>query len=345
MSDFRLIPYEIESVVTDIKEIPEGVKMIKAPEIWEEGHKGNGVVVAVIDTGCQTDHPDLKGRIVGGKNFSNAGNGPDDYSDRIGHGTHVAGTIAAVIDGKGVIGVAPEAKLLILQVFDKPVFDPRTGRMEEGADTQNIIKAIDYAINWKGTGQERVRVISMSLGGPNNDPQLHAAIKRAVENDILVVCAAGNEGSFTKGGDCSPIKHEYAYPGAYHEVVEVGAVSLDGRFPCFTNTNPELDLAAPGVNILSTYLNSGYARLNGTSMATPHVSGAAALIINQCEKDFGRRLSEPEIYGQLIKRTVSLGYSKFVEGNGLLDLTFGYASPRNPIPAMIVNENKEPVTV
>src|SRR4051812_48120291 len=106
MSKFRLIPHTVESVVEDITEIPDGVKMIKAPEVWDDGQKGKGVVVAIIDSGCQVDHPDLKGRIIGRKNFVQAEGDITDVKDFSGHGTHVAGTIAAVIDGEGGIGVA-----------------------------------------------------------------------------------------------------------------------------------------------------------------------------------------------------------------------------------------------
>ncbi|KNY25609.1 S8 family peptidase [Pseudobacteroides cellulosolvens] len=312
MGEFRLIPYKVESVTNHAEKIPEGVKMIKAQEIWEESRKGSGVVVAIIDTGCQPDHPDLKDRIIGGKNFTNQGN-DNDFSDQNGHGTHVAGTIAAAVNHSGVVGVAPEANLLILKVLDS----------EGNGTTQGIIDAINYAVSWKGTNGQKVRVINMSLGGRYDDPRLHDAVKNAVSNDILVVCAAGNEGDPWEGGDCSPKKDEFSYPGAYNEVVEIGAIGLDRKFPCFTNTNKEVDLVAPGVNILSTFpqsMQGGYATLSGTSMAAPHVSGAAALLINKCEKEFGRTLTEPEIYAQLVKYTSDLGYDKRIEGNGLLNL-------------------------
>lgn len=312
MADFRLIPYTIESVSEDVKEIPGGVKMIKAPEIWDVSEKGAGVVVAVLDTGCDSSHPDLQGRIIAGRNFTDQGD-PDDFSDVDQHGTHVAGTIGAIINDKGVVGVAPEVSLLIGRVFTKD------SNGDVGASNEDIIKAIEYCIKWRGPNQERVRVINMSLGGPQDDPRLHKIIKEAVNQDILIVCAAGNEGDIGSG-DCSPVKDELSYPGAYHEVVEVGAVDLKGKWPCFTNTNLEVDLVAPGVKILSTIPDGKYAEFSGTSMATPHVVGGAALIINQCEKEFGRNFKEPEIYAQLIKRTKPLGYDRRIEGNGLLEL-------------------------
>jgi major intracellular serine protease len=144
---------------------------------------------------------------------------------------------------------------------------------------------------------------------------LHQAIQKAVDNQILVVCAAGNEGD---GQDSSD---EFSYPASYNEVISVGAINLHRRSSEFSNSNNEVDLVAPGEEILSTYLNGSYAKLTGTSMATPHISGALALIKDIANKNFERNLTEPELYAQLIKRTVPLGSSPKLEGNGLLFLT------------------------
>lgn len=301
-----LIPYTVQEIYQEANEIPEGVQLINAPALWEKGKKGEGVVVAVLDTGCQTTHPDLKDRIIGGRNFTSDYSGNiNNYNDNNGHGTHVSGTIAATENNTGVLGVAPLVKLLVLKVLKK----------DGGGTYQGIIDAIDYAIAWRGTKGEKVRVISLSLGGKTDVPQLHDAVIRAVNNNILVVCAAGNE------GDGSHVTDEYSYPAAYVEAISVGAVDLNKKLASYSNSNDNVDLLAPGSNILSTYLSGKYAKLTGTSMATPHVSGALALIINKAEKDFGRTLSETELYSQLIKRTVSLGYNKKNEGNGLLDLS------------------------
>ncbi|WP_181349575.1 S8 family peptidase [Thalassobacillus sp. CUG 92003] len=305
MDEVNLIPYRTEEVYDTSSDIPEGIEMIEAPALWERTDKGKGNVIAILDTGCQTDHPDLKDRIIGGRNFTADYNGDeDDFRDNNGHGTHVAGTIAAVENGSGVVGAAPNAQLLILKVLSG----------KGGGQYQGIIDAIDYAVNWRGPDNEKVRVISMSLGGPNDIPELHDVIKHAVENDISVVCAAGNE------GDGRAETPEHAYPGAYNEVIQVGAVDYDRKLADFTNTNDEIDLVAPGVDILSTYTDGKYARLSGTSMSTPHVSGGLALIINLAEGQFGRRMSEAEIFSQLVKRTIPVGYTKKAEGNGLLNL-------------------------
>ena len=130
--------------------------------------------------------------------------------------------------------------------------------------------------------------------------------------DILVVCAAGNEGDNNSSTD------EYSYPGAYNEVISVGSIDYKKTAARFTDSNKEVDLLAPGVNIVSTYLNNSYVMLSGTSMATPHVTGALALLIEWSTKEFGRRLTEAELYGQLIKNTETLDMARSLQGNGLL---------------------------
>ncbi|MDA2489968.1 S8 family peptidase [Bacillus cereus group sp. MYBK132-2] len=307
-NEVGLIPFDVLEVVSEVREIPEGVKLINAPAAWEKSEKGKDVVVAVLDTGCQIDHVDLKDRIIGGRNFTTDNNSdPNNYTDMNGHGTHVAGTIAATENNQGVLGVAPQAKLLIVKVLGGP---NGSGAYEW------IINGVNYAVNWRGPNGEKVRVISMSLSGPVDNPELHQAVKNAVNNDVLVVCAAGNN------GDDDHTTNELSYPGSYPEVVEVGAVDLERNAAPFSESNKNVDLVGPGVGILSTYKGGGYATLSGTSMATPHISGGAALIIKHCESEneFGRTLSEDEIYAQLIKRTTALDESKRVVGNGLLDL-------------------------
>jgi major intracellular serine protease len=295
----HLIPYQVNEVVEVVSEVPKGIELIAAPKIWEKS-KGKGITIAILDTGCDITHPDLSERIIGGRNFTNDDDGnPDEYNDYNGHGTHVAGTIAAVENNNGVIGVAPEAGLLILKVLDK-----------NGSGQYDwIINGINYAVDQKAD------IISMSLGGSADVPELHKAIQNAIANQILVVCAAGNE------GDGNDFSDEFSYPASYNEVISVGASSLQRRSSEFSNSNNEVDLVAPGEEILSTYLNGTYAKLSGTSMATPHVSGALALIKDIVNKSYERSLTEPELYAQLIKRTVPLGNSPKLEGNGLLFLT------------------------
>ena len=110
--EMHLIPYVTDEQIMDVNELPEGIKVIKAPELWAKGFKGKDIKIAVLDTGCDINHPDLKDRIVGGKNFTDDDGGKEDViSDYNGHGTHVSGTIAANDSNGGISGVAPEASL------------------------------------------------------------------------------------------------------------------------------------------------------------------------------------------------------------------------------------------
>lgn len=297
----HLIPYKVDNQLFETHQIPEGVDMIQAPSLWNRGFKGKDTVIAVIDTGCDTSHPDLEGRVIASRNFTDDDNGdPEKITDYNGHGTHVAGTIVAINAESGVIGVSPEAKLLILKALAG----------EEGSGSYEwVTSAIEYAVS------QKVDIITMSLGGPIDVPELHDAIKTAMENQILVVCAAGNE------GDGKHSTEEFSYPAGYNEVISVGAVSLQRKSSYFTNSNNEVDVVAPGEKIISTIPGGRYAVFSGTSMSAPHVAGALSLIKNLSESEFERKLTEPELYAQLIKRTIPLGYPKSLEGNGLIYLT------------------------
>jgi len=295
----RLFPYQVAKIDNVDFEVPKGVELIQAPAIWDKS-LGNGITIAILDTGCDINHPDIQDRIIGGRNFTDDDSGnQDEFHDYNGHGTHVAGTIAANKNGLGVAGVAPEANLLIVKVLDA----------NGSGEYDWIVRGIQYAI------EQKVDIISMSLGGPVDVPALHDVIRQAVSNGILVVCAAGNE------GDGAELTEELAFPGGYNEVISVGAVDLNWRSSRFSNSNNEVDLVAPGENIVSTYLDGEYASLSGTSMAAPHVSGALALIKNIANASFERQLTEPELYAQLIKRTVPLEFPPQLVGNGFLFLT------------------------
>lgn len=299
----KLVPFKVESYHNMANEIPWGVQMIQAPDLWAKNEKGAGVVVAILDTGIDINHPDLKDQIIAGRNFTGTG-AVDNFDDDNGHGTHVAGTIAAAENGSGVVGVAPEAKLLIGKVLGK----------DGSGSYQNITKGIKWATDWQGKNGEKVRIISMSLGGSYNDPRMYRAILDAVAKGIIVVVASGNE------GDNNQSTYEYGYPALYNEAVTVAACDQNKKLASFSNNSLEVDIIAGGVNVLSTYPKSQYATLSGTSMATPHISGALALIISIGEKQFKRTLTESEIFALLAKCCCSLGLEKSSEGNGLPEL-------------------------
>jgi major intracellular serine protease len=302
----HLIPFTVQEVKETADTLPYGIKKIEAPCVWETGEKGKGVVVAVLDTGCDVNHPDLKERIIATRNFTREG-GSDDVSDGSGHGTHVCGTIGASEDSRGVVGVAPECQMLICKVLES----------NGSGSIQGIINALEYVRKWTGPNNEKVRVVNMSLGGPDDVPELHRAIQKVVDSGIVICAASGNE------GDNDERTHEFGYPALYNETVTVAASDEKGKLAYFSNNSLEVDCIASGVDVVSTYPGGKYARLSGTSMATPHVSGAIALLINRGEKHFNRSLTEAEIYALLVKHTVPLGYKASSEGHGMVRL--GYA--------------------
>ncbi|MDK2562751.1 S8 family peptidase [Romboutsia sedimentorum] len=279
---------------------PYGIEMIKAKTIWDDSNQGNGIKIAVIDSGCDINHESLKDNIVAVRNFTDEdGKSHNIVVDRVGHGTHVIGTIAANGKNNTIMGVAPKADIYVLKAID------RTG----SGKVSWVVNAIYYAI------EQNVDIISMSLGMPKSTEKLEKAVKEAVNKNILLVCAAGND------GDGNVNDFEYSYPAAYPEVISVGAVDKKGVPANFSNSNLNIDVVAPGVDILSTYPGNQFAVLSGTSMATPHVSGSLALLKNWSKEEFKRNLNETELYAQLIKHTKLLQYSRAVQGNGLVYLS------------------------
>lgn len=297
----KLVPFIMNRGVKSTSKTPYGVNMIQAKSMWNESNRGEGINIAVIDSGCDIEHESLKDNIVAVRNFTDEDKkNPNIVIDRVGHGTHVAGTIAANGNNNTIVGVAPWANLYILKAIDSS----GSGKVSW------VINAINYAV------EKKVDIISMSLGMANNDPKLEKAIKRAVNNNILVVCAAGNE------GDCDSDSEDfqYSYPAAYVDVISVGAVDRKGVPACFSNSNLVIDVVAPGVDVISTFPNNQFASLSGTSMAAPHVTGSLALLKNWSRDEFQRDLTQEEIYAQLIKYTKNLGYPRTIQGNGLVYL-------------------------
>jgi len=296
MPEMKLMPFIVHAVENETAKLPYGPHLMEVPELREKtGEHGNGIVVAILDTGVDINHIGLKDNIIFAMNFTHEGR-VTDVTDGSGHGTHVAGIIKSV---------APEVSLLICKVLDS-----------RGSGTyDSIINGIEYATHWRGPNNERVRVINMSLGGPMDDPRLEKSILDACAAGILVVVASGNE------GDNNPETFEYSYPSSYNECVTVAACDENAKIASFSNEHLQVDVIAPGVRVLSTFPNNRYAVLSGTSMATPFVSGAFALIVGIGEKQFRRELTESELYALLVKTCCSLGYKKSTEGNGLPKLT------------------------
>ncbi len=226
-----------------------GVDRIDADLAWPAGNTGKGVKVAVLDTGIDTDHPDLV--VAGGVNFVGTKEGSttaSDWNDNHGHGTHCAGIIAGRNNTIGVVGVAPDAALYGVKVLS----DSGSGY------TSDIIQGLDWCIS------HGIKVVSMSLGG-SGTTSLKAACDRAYASGVLIVAAAGNSAGAVM------------YPAAYTSVIAVSATTSQNQLASFSNRGSQIELAAPGVSIYSTYKNGGYAHMSGTSMACPHVAGAAVL--------------------------------------------------------------------
>jgi len=228
-------------------EIPWGVRRVGAEAAWART-RGEGSAIAVIDTGIDDSHPDLAGQVAGGFNALSPDR-PQSWRDDEGHGTHVAGTIAAKRDGRGVVGVAPGAKLYAVKVLDKN----GSGRYSD------VIAGIEWAAS------RGIRIANMSLGSAEGSEPLHRAVKAALKAGLLIIAAAGNSGGAVD------------FPGAYPETLAVAASDENDLVADFSSRGPQVNFIAPGVDILSTKMGGGYVRFSGTSMATPHVAGLAAL--------------------------------------------------------------------
>lgn len=302
----KLLPVQYQGIKNYAEEIPANIREIGAEAKWSKGFTGKGVVIAVLDTGCDVNHPDFQDQIIGGYNFtSDDGGDIQIIRDRNGHGTHVAGIIAAKKNGTGVIGVAPDAKLLILKVLNN----------EGNGSILSLIEAIHYAVDWRGPDNEKVTAISLSLGSRQPNDKLHDAVKRAVRHDIAVVVASGND------GDGKVDTNEYRYPGAYQEVISVGA--LNGKeIADFTNTNENIDLYAPGVKVLSTHIDGDFASLSGTSMAAPHVAGAIALLKEEFQHLTNENPTEAEVFSMVMNHTTQ------------------FQGQSSEIPALLLNQNE-----
>lgn len=254
---------------------------------------GQGVKVAVIDTGIDINHPDLKSNIIGGYNAINK---KASFTDDNGHGTHVAGILAAPNNSIGVIGVSYNVSLYSVKVLNG------TGN----GYLSDLIEGIDWCI------KNGIQVANMSLGVADST-SLHDAIIKAYQAGLILVAAAGNN-----------LQDGVKYPAAYPEVISVGASDNNDLIGSFC-PNGKIDITAPGVNIYSTYINGAYLNMTGTSMATPHVTAAAAILVATPAKgdlNGDGKITPSEIKQRLqntSKDLGSLGIDK-IYGSGLLDV-------------------------
>lgn len=282
----RSTAYSLQS-----QRVPWGIERIKAPKVWSK-YRGEGVRVGIIDTGIDRTHPDLKDNIAEACGVLDCNNIDDDN----GHGTHVAGIVAAADNRIGVIGAAPRAKLYPVKAFDSK------GR----GQISNIVDALQKCVD------NNVQVINMSFGFDKRSRALERAISEVNSRGIILVAAAGNSGG----------TNTVMHPARQPEVIAVAASDYKDKVAAFSSNGPEVDIIAPGVDIDSTYLKGGYKTLSGTSMASPHVTGSIALML-------GAGANPKEIRTVLTQTAEDLGHPKEKQGSGLPQVPVAISKTKN----------------
>jgi major intracellular serine protease len=297
MSRFHLFPYESKSIAPQT-ERPWNIEMTNAPVFWLKT-KGDGAVVAVVDTGLDATHPEFAGRVINPRNLTRDG-GPQDVTDVIGHGTHVAGIIAGA-----TAGIAPEARIMPIKVFG-------TG---DGFQFQDAFRLV---LEWNRTAPEGDRVVAVNCSwGGSYDPVMHNFIRQLVADGVAVVCSAGN------AGDEDPETSEiWNWPGFLYEPITVGAVNADGQPAGYSSSYDGIDLGAPGTEVYSAWPGGGYKLLSGTSMAAPHVTGAYALIAAAWKAREGHWPKGGEAEKVLFNHIGKVDADPAFVGLGLLDLAY-----------------------
>jgi subtilisin len=289
--------------------VPWGIDRIYADEVQLGGNSGQGIKVAVIDSGIDYNHEDLKGQYFGGKDFVNIDSDPMDDN---GHGTHVSGTIAAIAgNGIGVVGVAPEVEIYALKVLD--------------ASGSGSFSSIIAALEW--CAKNGIQITNNSYGS-SSDPWV--TVQQAFDNtytinNILHVASAGNAGKLNGRGD------NVGFPAQYASVMAVAATDSSDTRAYFSSTGPTVEISAPGVSIYSTVPNNGYESWNGTSMASPHVAGVAALVMASDSS-----LNNEQVRARLTGTALDLGTAgrDTWYGFGLVDAkkAVGTVTPPNAAP-------------
>lgn len=246
----RVVTNKWQPSPNERKHVPWGITHIGADLLWPT-YLGQGVGVAIIDTGIQNQHPDLKNALGPGYNVLRPGTFPRDDN---GHGTHIAGTIAAYGRRSGIIGVAPATVIHPIKAFDA----------KGSAYVHDLVEGINWCV------ENQIPIINMSFGIHANSPSLRRAVLNAYRHGSIIIASAGNDGN----------QQEIDYPAKYEEVISVGAVDRDNKLASFSNNLGQIDLYAPGVAIDSCHRLRSYRTLSGTSMAAAHVSGALSQLMS-----------------------------------------------------------------
>ena len=295
-----LFPYVQEDVLSlqdAMQKSGWSITAFDLPAAWQKC-KGEDVKVAVLDTGCDLDHPDLRSNILPGINMVDPSKEPWDDNN---HGTHVSGIIAAENNSIGMVGVAPMCKIVPVKVLDR--------------GGNGSLVAVAQGIRW-ATDVAKVDLICMSLGSPNPVQEVRKAIQYAHSKGVVCFVAAGNAG----------LTKSIFYPANYPETIAIGSIDENFHRSSFSNTGDNLDFMAPGNKIFSTIPDNWYAVLSGTSMAAPFATGVAALLLS-CAKKKGsaEKLRTSEGYIEELRRhtvqisDANLGDKKFYQGFGIID--------------------------
>lgn len=227
-----------------------GFDKIGTQKAWDKGYTGKGVKIAILDTGVAT-HSDLA--VAGGVSMVDY---TTSYDDDNGHGTHVAGILAAKRDGVGIAGVAPDAQIYIVKILNS----------QGKGNGLDLLKGINWAID------NDMDIINVSLGTPTSTNLAQQAVDRAINAGIIVVTSSGNTGTADGTGS------NLTFPGTMDSVVTVGAVDENLNRASFSSTGSGVDFVAPGVSIVSTSKTGGYESRSGTSMASPYIAGMFAIL-------------------------------------------------------------------
>jgi len=295
----NLLPFVREDILS-IQDVEQKagweITAFNLPEAWKHT-EGEGVVVAVLDTGADLDHDDLVLNLLPGKNFVDESLPPEDDN---GHGSHCTGTICALNNDIGIVGVAPKAKVIPVKVLDS----------KGSGDLDAVAKGVIWS------AEQGVDFITMSLGSPSPVPIVEDAIKYANSKGCVVFCAAGNAGK----------TRQIFYPAAYPNVIGIGAIDQTFNRAAFSCTGPDLDFLAPGVKILSTVPDNWYAVLSGTSMANPFAVGVACLLLShKRKKNLNISLENAQDYMEAFKKYTTpisdpnFAGQRFFEGFGIID--------------------------
>ena len=264
------------------------------------------VQVAVLDTGADYDHPDLAAAIGWCYNAIDRTSGCSEVDDINGHGTHTSGTIAALDNDQGTLGIAADH----IELYIIKVLGPQGGSWE---DLNHAIRVASEGPDGVQGTDDDAEVISMSLGGDlSSSPDIQAALQEAVDyamaGGTVLVAAAGNE------GDGDDTTQENSWPAMSDGVIAVAATDSEDNFPSWSNTGSYVDISAPGVSITSLWLRGGTKTISGTSMACPHVAAVAAMIMAN-----NPGFSPDEVANRLYSTAEDLGYSNNQQGAGLVD--------------------------